>query len=140
MAETPRRRRSNALADSDLDITPGGQTKRPVSRVDPNKIVMVEIERPFTLTLDDHRPVHYDAGIDEMPYGHATHWWAKAHGVKLYVGKRATPEQQAMADAQAAASSKPPEPDPDKLPKNDVDLKAMSALDVRGNVDLTAKM
>lgn len=38
----------------------------------------------FTLTLDSHKPVEYEAGVQEMPLSHASHWFARARGVKVY--------------------------------------------------------
>lgn len=39
---------------------------------------------PFKLTSNDGAVTDYEAGIGEMPLSHATHWFAKAMGVKIY--------------------------------------------------------
>lgn len=42
------------------------------------------VPKAFTLTLDSHQPVRYEAGTQEMPLAHATHWFSRAMGVKVY--------------------------------------------------------
>lgn len=111
------RQRRKAFADSIEDVSAAGQGAERLKEVE-DKMVLVEIERDFTLTADDHVPHHYKKGVDEMPLSHAKHWWAKAAGgVKLYIGKRATKEQRAAALAHNTDGPVVvPQPDPDKLP------------------------
>jgi hypothetical protein len=50
--------------------------------------VTVTIPKAFTLTLDDHTQVKYEAGIGEMPVEHAEHWWSKQMGVEIYTKRK----------------------------------------------------
>lgn len=66
-----------------------------IAQVDPvnlptesGDMVTVTIPKAFNLTLDDHTQVRYEAGIDEIPIEHASHWWAQAQGVEIYTKKR----------------------------------------------------
>jgi hypothetical protein len=52
-----------------------------------DELVTVVVPKAFMLTLDDHTPIAYAAGTQEMPVSHAAHWFARAHGVKVYVAK-----------------------------------------------------
>lgn len=56
--------------------------------VESGKTVTVRIPKNFSLTLADYTQVHYQAGVDEMPVEHATHWYAKAIGVEIHEPKR----------------------------------------------------
>lgn len=137
---TPRRR-TFALADEDTDVSTAAQGAERLAAADPDKMVTVEIAKSFNLTLDDGREVHYKAGLDEMPLSHATHWFAKAAGgVKLYLGRRATPEQQQLAKLQETASDKPPAGDPEKIKEAQAqgiaELKSLSSLDVLGKAEM----
>lgn len=49
------------------------------------------VPRPITLRLSEsngtdvtHTEVKYNPGTQQMPLDHATHWWAKANGVRVY--------------------------------------------------------
>lgn len=139
------RRRTFALADEDTDVSVQGQSAARLSAADPDKIVTVNIARNFILTQDDGREVRYQAGIDEMPLSHALHWFAKAAGgVTLYLGRRATAEQQQLANMQAAASDKPPLGDPEKIKAVQAvgiaELKTLSSMDVVGKVDMMSNL
>jgi hypothetical protein len=50
------------------------------------KMVTVSIPQAFNLLQDNHVMKHYEAGIDEMPIEHATHWYSLAHGVEIHKG------------------------------------------------------
>lgn len=52
-----------------------------------SQMVTATVPVAFTLTLDDHRAVHYEAGTQEMPKDDAEHWFAKAQGVEIYKGR-----------------------------------------------------
>lgn len=49
--------------------------------------VTVTAPKPFTLNWTHDLRFDYKAGVQEMPLAHATHWWAKANGVKVYERK-----------------------------------------------------
>ena len=51
---------------------------------DEGEKVTVVVPKSFVLTLDDHTPVQYHAGVQEMSVDHASHWFARAQGVKVY--------------------------------------------------------
>ena len=122
-----RRRRSEGIADTSEDVSVAGQGAERIAETK-DKMVTVSIERDFMLTSDDHKPVHYKKGIDEMPLSHAKHWFAvNAGGVRLYTGRRAAaPEESAPQEAVM-----PPKGDPDKI-------KELSTA-IRMGVDLTPK-
>jgi hypothetical protein len=107
----PTRRRSPALAITEDDISPAGQGAAAVAARE-DKMVLVSIERDFTLTDDNHKPVHYKKGVDEMPLSHAKHWFAiNAGGVRLHVPKRvAKTVELAPLEPQT-----PPKGDPAKI-------------------------
>lgn len=46
--------------------------------------VTVVVPKAYQLTLDDHSPVRYEMGTQEMPVNHAAHWFSRAMGVKVY--------------------------------------------------------
>ena len=46
--------------------------------------VTVIVPKPFPFTLDDHRIVSINAGVQEMPRAWARHWFVKAQGVTIY--------------------------------------------------------
>ncbi len=52
-----------------------------------NDMVTAIVPKAFMLTLDDHTEVHIAAGTQELPHSHATHWFARAQGVKVYEPK-----------------------------------------------------
>lgn len=121
---TAPRRRSAALAGSDADdISPAGLAKIDAAGTK-DKMVMVSIARDFTLTGDDHKPVHYKAGIDTMPLSHANHWFAiNAGGVKLYTKRRADADAVKAQEDVAPSAVLPPKGDPDKMPSPSPDLR-----------------
>ena len=49
--------------------------------------VTVTAPKAFVLNVTHDVRVEYKAGVQEMPLAHATHWWAKANGVKVYERK-----------------------------------------------------
>jgi hypothetical protein len=49
--------------------------------------VTVTAPKPFVLNWTNDVRFEYKAGVQEMPLAHATHWWAKANGVKVYERK-----------------------------------------------------
>ena len=55
--------------------------------------VTVLIPKSFTLTLSDHKPIPYEAGIAEMPLSHLDHWYSKGMGVEAY-----QPEKRQLGD------------------------------------------
>lgn len=111
------RRRSQLLADNDNDVSPAGQAAE--REQEPEKMVTVSIARDFTLTGDDHKPIEYKAGIDEMPLSHANHWFAKnAGGVTLYVPRRS----RGTAQVEDQEPTMPPKGDPTKIPDFAVQL------------------
>ena len=42
------------------------------------------VPHAFTLTRDDGAVIKYEAGTCEMPTADASHWFARAQGVKIY--------------------------------------------------------
>lgn len=48
-----------------------------------DEMVEVEVERGFTLTDDLNVAHEYAPATRKMLKAHATHWYAKAHGVKI---------------------------------------------------------
>lgn len=48
------------------------------------EMVTVVVPKQFTLTLDHHHVITYEAGVYEMPEDHASHWFSRANGVKVY--------------------------------------------------------
>lgn len=48
-----------------------------------DEMVEVEVERGFVLTDDLNVPHEYTPSTRKMLKAHATHWYAKAHGVKI---------------------------------------------------------
>ena len=46
--------------------------------------VTVIIPSDYILTRDDGAAINYVAGIAEMPFSDAQHWWSRACGVKIY--------------------------------------------------------
>lgn len=50
-------------------------------------VVTVTAPKAFTLNWTHDQQFKYAAGVQEMPLVHATHWWAKANGVKVYERK-----------------------------------------------------
>lgn len=47
-------------------------------------MVTVIVPKPFTLTHDNGTHTSFEAGVQEMDEGHATHWFSKAQGVTVY--------------------------------------------------------
>lgn len=45
--------------------------------------VKVVVPKAFSLVIDHHHDVKYQAGTYDMPADHAEHWWSKANGVVL---------------------------------------------------------
>lgn len=45
--------------------------------------VLVNIPKAFKLSDDGHQITEYAVGAARMPMSHATHWFAKAHGVSI---------------------------------------------------------
>lgn len=45
--------------------------------------VKVVVPKAFSLVIDHHHDVKYQAGTYDMPVDHAEHWWSKANGVVL---------------------------------------------------------
>jgi hypothetical protein len=71
-----------AAAKKNEEQEEGDPVPRPRKKKE-DPLVTVAVPRPFTLTLDGHIQVRYEAGYHEMPESHATHWYAKAHGVEI---------------------------------------------------------
>lgn len=121
MAATKPRRRITAGNDEE-DVSPAGQGVVRTEDV-PDKMVTVRIERDFTLTGDDHKPIQYKAGVDEMPLSHANHWFAKnAGGVTLYVGRRPR-VSDAGEQKPVVEPTMPPKGDPSKMPELSADMR-----------------
>ena len=51
-------------------------------------LVDVVVPKAFNLMLDSHEVIKYADGTYPMPRKHAEHWYAKAHGVRLYQGAK----------------------------------------------------
>ena len=92
--QAPTRRRSLAAVVTSAEVLAESDTSGesitlapPVPRV--TETVTVVVPRPFTLTLDNFQPVPYEAGVQEMPVDHASHWFARAQGVKVYTTNQA---------------------------------------------------
>ena len=62
--------------------------------LDDSPLVTVEVPKPYKMTLDDHRVVHVNAGVQDMKKYLADHWYSKANGVKTYKPKKSQPQQQ----------------------------------------------
>jgi len=60
------------------------QSARALEAAEAAELVTVLIPKDFRLTLDNHSPVEYKAGIDEMPVEHLNHWYVRAQGVEAY--------------------------------------------------------
>jgi len=48
------------------------------------EMVTVIVPKGFKLTRDSGEPAIYAAGVQEMPLEDASHWFARAQGVKVY--------------------------------------------------------
>jgi hypothetical protein len=71
-----------------LETTDGAKIQLEEKPAD-DDLVTVVVPRAFTLTRDDHTPVAFPAGIQEMPRAYAAHWYAQACGVVIYEPKKA---------------------------------------------------
>lgn len=77
--ETAPRRKAVAPAKQSPDADVPETKKEPAA-----KKVTVIVPKTYTLVLDNHDPVVYKVGTQEMPVAHLEHWWSKANGVKAY--------------------------------------------------------
>lgn len=54
--------------------------------------VVVNVPKPFTLRVDNHRAVEYKAGVQNMPVSHSEHWYSKVNGVEVHTPQSADKE------------------------------------------------
>ena len=47
-------------------------------------LVTVVVPTPFPFTMQDHRIIQINAGVQEMPREIAEHWFVKSRGVTIY--------------------------------------------------------
>lgn len=78
---------STPTPSTDLQVAPATDAAHGATEIADEVTVTVTAPKPFTLNLSHDLRVEYKAGVQEMPLAHATHWWAKAHGVEVYVKK-----------------------------------------------------
>jgi hypothetical protein len=82
---------SNASDDAAEVIEEAGEVKisldQSLAATPPTQeveMVTVIVPKPYKLTLNDHSEKNYPSGIYEMPLEHASHWWSRVSGVKVY--------------------------------------------------------
>jgi hypothetical protein len=80
VATRSRRVVSNVLANA----SGAAEHAEAMSTTKMEDMVIVTVPNPFKLTLDDHTPVEYGSGVQEMPHEHANHWFSKAQGVTVF--------------------------------------------------------
>lgn len=82
---TPTREHALTANDEPGAGTSGGPSRRPRADLAPEAdLVDVEpIRQPFRLTDDRGAEHEYGPATRQMPRAHATHWYAKNHGVRL---------------------------------------------------------
>lgn len=90
--------------------------KAPLDAVkDGEATVTCTVPRGFTITLDDHTKVKVDAGVQELGETIANHWYAKAHGVKIYApasaGKEETEQTGEETDPPSDTTESPETPE-----------------------------
>lgn len=81
MATAPRRK-AVATAPKE-DVT---EIQKEVTAITPERVTVI-VPKDYTLVLDDHSPVKYSRGTQEMPVDHLNHWWSAANGVTKYEPK-----------------------------------------------------
>jgi hypothetical protein len=108
--------------ETKLGATGVNDKKTPLDAVQEGEAtVTCEVPRGFTITLDDHTKVEVKAGVQELGVVIANHWYAKAHGVKIYAPAAAAKEEPEQTgeetDPQSDAPDAPEKRRPGRPPK-----------------------
>lgn len=60
------------------------QAEKEAVASDSNTTVTAIVPKAFKLNLENGGLIDYEAGVQEMPLHHASHWYSRANGVKVY--------------------------------------------------------